>query len=104
MLHRQLCTLLEQIKFICRSLILETVRKTSLWRAVHSCFEASKNKLYTYISCNCVILSTIKGGQINFSVIRSWNKVFLVPDSCRATERNGNSISPDIIDDTNEND
>jgi len=51
-----------------------------------------------------VILSTIKGGQINFSVIRSWNKEFLVPDSCRATERNGNSISPDITDDTNEND
>ena len=28
------------------------------------------------------------------------NKVFLVPDSCRATERNSNSISPDITDDT----
>ena len=51
-----------------------------------------------------MILSTIKGGQINFSVIRSWNKVFLLPDSCRATERNGNSISPDITDDTNEKD
>ena len=28
------------------------------------------------------------------------NKVFLVPDSCRATERNGNSISSDFTDDT----
>jgi len=27
------------------------------------------------------------------------NKVFLVPCSCRATERNGNSISVDITDD-----
>jgi hypothetical protein len=32
------------------------------------------------------------------------NKAFLVPDSCRATERNGNSISLDITDDANEND
>jgi hypothetical protein len=28
-------------------------------------------------------------------------KAFLVPDSCRATERNGNSISTDITEDTN---
>jgi len=28
------------------------------------------------------------------------NKVFLVPDSCRATESNGNSISTDVTDDT----
>jgi hypothetical protein len=32
------------------------------------------------------------------------NKAFLVPDSCRATERNGNSISSDVADDTNEAD
>ena len=32
------------------------------------------------------------------------NKTFLVPDSCRETERNGNSISADITDDTIEND
>jgi hypothetical protein len=31
------------------------------------------------------------------------NKAFLVPDSCRATERNGNSISADVTDDTIEN-
>ena len=31
-------------------------------------------------------------------------KTFLVPDSCRATERNGNSISTDVTDDTIEND
>jgi hypothetical protein len=31
-------------------------------------------------------------------------KAFLVPDSCRVTERNGNSISDDITDDTIEND
>ena len=28
------------------------------------------------------------------------NKAFLVPDSCRATVRNGNSISSDAIEDT----
>jgi hypothetical protein len=29
-------------------------------------------------------------------------KHFSVPDSCRATERNGNSISADVSDDFNE--
>ena len=28
------------------------------------------------------------------------NKAFLVPDSCRATERNGNSIRADVTDDS----
>jgi hypothetical protein len=32
------------------------------------------------------------------------NKAFLVPDSCRATERNSNSISADLTDDSIEND
>jgi len=32
------------------------------------------------------------------------NKAFVVPDSCRATERNSTSISADVTDDTNEND
>ena len=32
------------------------------------------------------------------------NKAFLVPDSCRATERKGNSVSADVTDDTIEND
>jgi len=31
------------------------------------------------------------------------NKEFLVPDSYRATERNGNNISADVTDDTIEN-
>jgi len=31
------------------------------------------------------------------------NKAFLVPDSCRVTERNGNSISTDVTDDAIEN-
>jgi hypothetical protein len=31
------------------------------------------------------------------------NKAFLVPDSCRETERNGNSINSDVTDDTIEN-
>jgi hypothetical protein len=31
------------------------------------------------------------------------NKAFLVPDLCRETERNGNSISTDVTDDTTEN-
>jgi hypothetical protein len=29
------------------------------------------------------------------------NKAFLVPDSCRATELNGNSISADVTDNAN---
>jgi hypothetical protein len=32
------------------------------------------------------------------------NKAFLVPDSCRMTERNGNSISSEVTNDTIEND
>jgi len=32
------------------------------------------------------------------------NKAFQVPNSCGATERNGNSISSDVTDDTIEND
>jgi hypothetical protein len=28
------------------------------------------------------------------------NKAFLVPDSCRETERNGNNVSADVTDDT----
>ena len=32
------------------------------------------------------------------------NKAFLVPDSCRVTERNGNSTSADVTDVTIEND
>ena len=31
------------------------------------------------------------------------NKAFLVPDSCRATEKNGNSTGADVTKDTNEN-
>ena len=31
------------------------------------------------------------------------NKIFLVPNSCRATERHGDSISADVTDDTIEN-
>ena len=32
------------------------------------------------------------------------NKAFMVPDSCGATDRNGNSISAAVTDDTLEND
>jgi len=32
------------------------------------------------------------------------NKAFLVPDSCRATERNGNSIRAEVTYDTIESD
>ena len=32
------------------------------------------------------------------------NKAFLVPDSCGATERNGNSIISDVTDDIIKND
>jgi hypothetical protein len=32
------------------------------------------------------------------------NKAFLVPDSCRATERNGNSTSANVTNDIIEND
>jgi len=31
------------------------------------------------------------------------NQAFMIPDSCRVTERNGYSISADVTDDTIEN-
>ena len=58
------------------------------------------------LSRNCAILSTNKGGQINFSLIKVIDLIkhkFLVPDSYRATERNGSSISADVTDESNEN-
>ena len=53
-----------------------------------------------------VILNTNKGDRINFSVIYIHvpNKAFLVPDSCRAWKKTGNSISTEITEDTIEND
>jgi hypothetical protein len=36
--------------------------------------------------------------------VHGHNKTFRVPHSCRATERNGNSINADVTDDANEND
>ena len=49
--------------------------------------------LYFNLSCTCVISSTNKRDH-------GPNKAFLVPDSCRATERKGYSISSDVTDDT----
>jgi len=48
-------------------------------------------------------LSTNKGGKIKFGVIIVMDLI-LVSDSRRATERNGNSISSEVTDDTIEND
>jgi len=48
-----------------------------------------------------------KGGQINFSVINlvmNLSKHFWFPDSCRTTERNGNSMNTDVTDDVIKND
>ena len=60
------------------------------------------------LSCNCVILSTNKGlrGSKKTSVLFSHglNKACLIPDSYRATERNGNSISVDFTEYSIEND
>ena len=36
-------------------------------------------------------------------MVTDQNIAFLVPDSCLATERNGNSISTDVTDDAFEN-
>jgi hypothetical protein len=36
-------------------------------------------------------------------IVHEPNKAFLLPDSCRATERKGNSINTDVTDDTIEN-
>ena len=50
-----------------------------------------------------MIFSTNKG--VNSVLLGNEpNEVFLVPDSCRAIERNCNNISTDVTDDANEND
>ena len=59
-------------------------------------------RFYCILSCNSLILSTNIGGQINYG--HEPNKAFLVTDSWRVTERNGNSINADITDDAIEND
>ena len=46
--------------------------------------------LLAIISCHCVILSTNKGVKQTVLFSHGLNKAFLVSDSCRATERNGN--------------
>jgi hypothetical protein len=60
------------------------------------------------LSYNCVVLSTNKGlrGSKKTSVLFSHglNKACLIPDSYRATERNGNSISVDFTEYSIEND
>ena len=62
-----------------------------------------KYNIGVYLSCTCLILSTNKGGQINFGVrCHEPNRAFLVPDLCRATEKNGNSISTDVTGSTQE--
>jgi len=51
-----------------------------------------------------VILSTDKGGQIDFSVFSYGpNKAFLIPDSCTTTARSGSYIRADFTEDTTEN-
>jgi hypothetical protein len=55
------------------------------------------NYQYKLLSCFWVLIK-----RVLFS--HGPNKAFLVPDSCRATERNGNSIRADVTDDANEND
>ena len=51
------------------------------------------------LSCNCVILSSNQGDKYT-SVLFSQelHKAFLVLDSCRATERSGNSVNADVKD------
>jgi hypothetical protein len=51
-----------------------------------------------YIHNICILSKNIK------FICTSFNKVFLVPDSCKATERNGSSIRADVTDDIIEND
>ena len=58
-----------------------------------------------FLSSSCVILGTNKEGQItSVLLIHGPINAFLVPDSCRVTERNGISTSADVTDATIEND
>ena len=67
------------MQIACTKSVLNKKKNTSI--AVKSPFD--------FLSCNCVILRTNKRDQINL-VLFSYrhNKAFLVPGSCRATERN----------------
>ena len=48
------------------------------------------------------LIQDVKLASILFS--HGSNKAFMVPDSHRATDRNGNSINADVTDDVNESD
>ena len=51
------------------------------------------DSLKSVLSCSCVVLITIWGGKIHVIVIcHGPNNALLVPDSCRVTVRNDNSI------------
>ena len=69
---------------------------------IHTCMKSwTINIFYPAIVWFWVL---IKGGQKTSVLFSHWHtKAFLVPDSCRTTERNGYSISADVRDDANEN-
>ena len=58
--------------------------------------------IYPAIVWFWVLIKGVKYTSVLFS--HRPNKAFLVPDSCRETERNGNSVSADVRYDTIEND
>ena len=81
---------------------METVLSRCL---VHQIFTPFPFLTFKGVYPAIVILSTNKGDQINSVLLgHGLNIAFLVPDSCGATERNGNSIRSDATDDTIEND
>ena len=78
---------------------------------VHGIFLSNKHGLWTSFTSNFdypailwswVLIKRVKETSLIFS--QEPNKAFLVADSYRATERNGNSISVDVTDDTIEKD
>jgi len=64
--------------------------------------QTAANVIYPAIVWFWVLINGVKYTSV--LLCDGSNKAFLVPNSCRVTERNGNSISADVTDDTIEND
>jgi hypothetical protein len=71
------------------------------------CGIIQRKDMQLYFGFNCFdikILFLLNRFSSTMPLSHGPNKAFLVPDSCGATERNGNSKHTDVTDDTIEND
>jgi hypothetical protein len=89
--------------FYCRQNLCQVnrqfFRRTSRWSKSRSFSQVSSIKTFDFST----LYTTLPHDKLKTRLKETIHKAFLIPDSCRATVRNGNSISPDITEDNIEN-